>query len=394
MNKKDGLLILLIFLIALLITLCVLMFIINNNSKKSLMVYENINQSNNEIKTEVQTTIQSSKGITVVPTMNDKIVADSSWCGTFQLVWNDMKNEVVKKDIEFRPQLDIVANLNKADFDESMISKNYYYKVYGLKSLSLKEQIENGIKEKFNQTSDILGDFDWTSDGLDNPNNKDVRRYFFYTMLYRKFEFLNEFDKLENDKFGDKYKDIEYFGIDGNTENLVGDQITVLYYNSKDDFAILINTKTNDEVIFCKNPKGNSFNEIYENMNNEASNYTGNKSFEKIDEFKAPKLTFNEKKEYTELENKLFKTADPVYDTAEIEKAIQTIEFTLDEKGGEIKSEAAIDMAVMATAVTPITKKEEPRYFYVDDTFAIFLREKGKDKPYFAGRIDDITKFQ
>jgi len=36
----------------------------------------------------------------------------------------------------------------------------------------------------------------------------------------------------------------------------------------------------------------------------------------------------------------------------------------------------------------------EPRYFYVDDTFAIFLREKGKDMPYFAGIITDITKFQ
>ena len=43
---------------------------------------------------------------------------------------------------------------------------------------------------------------------------------------------------------------------------------------------------------------------------------------------------------------------------------------------------------------SPKTKEDEPRYFYVDDTFTIFLREKGKTKPYFAGRIDDITKFQ
>ena len=31
---------------------------------------------------------------------------------------------------------------------------------------------------------------------------------------------------------------------------------------------------------------------------------------------------------------------------------------------------------------------------FVDDTFAIFLKEAEKDTPYFAGRIDDITKFQ
>lgn len=340
------------------------------------------------------TNLERTSEITVVPTMNDKITADSSWCGTFQLVWNDMKNEVVKKDIAFNPQLDMVNNLNKGDFNESMLSEDYYFKIYGLKSLELKEQIENGIKEKFNQTSDILNDFDWSEDGLDDPNNADTRRYFFYTMLYRKFEFLQEFDKLDNDKFGNEYKDVEYFGIDKNTKNSVGNQIEVLYYNSKDDFALLINTKTDDEVIFCKNPKGSNFNEIYDNMNNEANKYTGSKSFKDIDEFKAPNLTFNEKREYTELANKRFETADPVYDTAEIKKAIQTIKFSLDEKGGEIKSEAAIDVKMDVASIGAKPKEDEPRYFYVDNTFTIFLREKGKSKPYFAGRIDDITKFQ
>lgn len=338
--------------------------------------------------------LEKTSGITVVSTMNDKITVDSSWCGTFQLVWNDMKNEVVKKDIVFNPQLDMVKNLNKEDFNESMLSEDYYFKIYGLKSLALKEQIEKGIKEKFNQTSDILNDFDWSDEGLDDPNNPDTKIYFFYTMLYRKFEFLKEFDKLDNDKFGNEYKNVEYFGIDKNTKDSVGNQIDVLYYNSKDDFAILINTKTNDEVIFCKSPKGSNFNQIYENMNSEASKYTGSKSFESVDEFKAPKLTFNEKREYTELANKKFETADPVYDTAEIQKAIQTIKFSLDEKGGEIKSEAAIDMKLDATSIASEPKEDEPRYFYVDDTFAIFLREKGKSKPYFAGRVDDITKFQ
>lgn len=46
-----------------------------------------------------------------------------------------------------------------------------------------------------------------------------------------------------------------------------------------------------------------------------------------------------------------------------------------------------------------IEGKEKYQYkdlksFNEDDTFTLFLREKGKDKPYFAGRIDNITKFQ
>ena len=48
----------------------------------------------------------------------------------------------------------------------------------------------------------------------------------------------------------------------------------------------------------------------------------------------------------------------------------------------------------MTSSIDSKPKEDEPRYFYVDDTFAIFLREKGKSKPYFAGRVNDITKFQ
>lgn len=373
---KKKLLISSIIIVSLIIIVAVIVRVIIKKENKSITILEKTDE------------------ISIVPTMNDKITADSSWCGTFQLVWNDMKNEVVKKDVVFTPQLKIAENLNKEDFTETMLSEEYYYKIYGLKTLDLKRKIENGIKEKFNQTSDILNDFDWSENGLNNPNDIGSRRYFFYTMLFRKFEFLQEFDKLDNDKFGNEHKNIKYFGIDKNTKDSIRSQIKVMYYNSKDDFAVLINTKTNDEVIFCKNPKGSSFNEIYTNMNNEATKYKGDKSFKSIDEFKAPNLTFDEKKEYKELEGKRFQTADPIYTEGEIYKAIQTIKLSLDEKGGEIKSEAAIDMKVDATAINTKPKKEEPRYFYVDNTFALFLREKGKEKPYFAGRIDDITKFQ
>ena len=71
-----------------------------------------------------------------------------------------------------------------------------------------------------------------------------------------------------------------------------------------------------------------------------------------------------------------------------IDKAIQTIQFELDKTGGKIKSEAG--MSVGMSAILP----EKIREFSLDNTFAIFLIEDGKDNPYFAGKISDITKFQ
>ncbi len=329
--------------------------------------------------------LKGTEGVMVVPTMQDKIDADSSWCATFELVWNDMKNEVVKNDIVFEPQEEFAKNLNKEEFTKDMISDEYYYKKYGLKSLELKKEIEKGIKEKFNQTSDILDSFDWSEDALNDFEDDSINRYFFYTMLYRKFEFLNKFDKLENSNFG-KYSNIKYFGIDENTKENVKDQVEVLYYNDINDFAILINTKSNDEVILMKNPKGNTFKDIYDNMLNKSNKYDGSSELGDGDELKVPYLDFKVLKDYTELENKKFKTYNGV---GEIIKAIQSIEFSLYEKGGKVKSEAGIDMNEFTSAYEP-----EDRYFYLNDTFAIFLREKGRSIPYFAGRINDITKFQ
>ncbi|MCL1876978.1 hypothetical protein FWF74_03030 [Candidatus Saccharibacteria bacterium] len=340
-----------------------------------------------------KTTLKETAGITTVPTMLDEITADSTWCGTFQMVWNDMKKEIVGGDVAFfdgNPAM--VDNLNKETFKSTMLSDDYYYKTYGLKTLKLKAEIERGIKEKFNETSDVLDDLDWSDDGVNDPNNPDVDRYLFYAMLRRNFEYQYELAKLDKQKF-DSHENVAFFGTKG-VDSGAYQQFDVLYYNSKDDFAIQINTKDRDEVIFVKNPEGKTFNEIYEKMNAKKDAYKGSRGFQNsddyIDDFKAPNLTMKEKKKYDELVDRKFPT---IKGYGEIKAAIQTVQFKINEKGGEIKSEAVIDVIDKLAAI-PEPKQPEHRYFYLDDTFAIFLRETSKPQPYFAARVNDITKFQ
>lgn len=323
-----------------------------------------------------QKELKETKGVEVVPTLSDKISKDTSWCPTFQLIWNDFKNDIVKENIKFDERLDILDNLNKEDFTEKNISSSYYYKIYGRKNLELKNKIETAIKEKFNQKSDILDKFDWSSDALDSGNDI-IDRYFLYSMLYREFEFNKKFDTF-TDKFKDK-DNIEYFGIIKENDE-VRNQIKVYYYNDENDFAIKLLTKNNDEIIVIKNPKGETFNEIYKSIKNKEE-----LSFNNNDNFMMPKIDFNVLREYTELQDKKIVTVDGTYT---IEKAIQSVMFSLDEKGGKVKSEAGMDVKY-ETAV-PIKN----RNFYVNDTFALFLKESNKDKPYFALRVDDISKFQ
>lgn len=321
--------------------------------------------------------LKETKGVDVVPTLSDKVSADISWCPTFQLIWNDFKNDIVKEDIKFDEKSDILDNLNKEGFTTKDISDNYYYKIYGRKNLELKNKIETAIKEKFNQTSDILDQFDWSNDALDSGEDV-IDKYFLYSMLYREFEFNKKFDT-----FNDKFKEIEnvkYFGIIKDNDE-IRDQIKVYYYNNEEDFAIKLLTKNSDEIIIIKNPRGSTFDEIYKNILNKKVT-----DFRDDDNFMMPVIDFNVLREYVELENKEIKTLYGIY---MIDKAIQSIKFSLDEKGGKVKSEAGMGVKFETSIL-----ENKSRYFYVNDTFALFLKESNKDKPYFALRVDDISKFQ
>jgi len=321
--------------------------------------------------------LYSTEGITTTLTLEDEIQSDTIWCGTFQLIWNDLKNDLAKQDIVFTPQLKVIENLNKETFTTDDISDKYYYKKLGYPSLALKQEIEKAIKDKFNETSDILDDFDW--------EGRDSKDYFLYAMLKKEFQFEKAFEELEKGKFGE-YDNVEYFGIKSDKTGELRKQVQVLYYNSKDDFAIKLTTKQEDEVVLCKNPKGNTFNEIYENI--VKANYNGKKALQEGELLKVPYIKLSEKTEFQEIQDKVFLFSNG--DEYSIEKAIQTIQFELDREGGKIKSEAGM----MLKNESAILEPEEKREFFIDDTFAIFLVEDGKDTPYFAGLIEDITKFQ
>ena len=271
----------------------------------------------------------------------------------------------------------MVENLNKETFNTSYLSEDSYYKTYGIPSIQLKEKIEKEIKEKFNETSDILDSFDWENAGPED--------YFLYSMLKKEFEFPKQFTELPNGKFGN-YENVKYFGINSSTDENVREQVEVLYYNSKDDFAIKLKTKTDDEVIISKGNTQNTFKEIYEEIQKNNQNYKDNKALTKNDTLQIPNIDFNVKKEYEELENNTFKFSNG--EEYKIDKALQTIQFSLDKKGGKIRSEAG--MMVNKSSLL----QDNPREFLVNDTFCIFLKEKNKELPYFASKISDITKVQ
>lgn len=315
------------------------------------------------------------KNINIVSSPYDSVLDDTIWCGTFDIVWNELKNNLAKQDIVFSPQLKEAENLNKELFKKEYISDEFYYVKVGKASKALKNEILTNIKEKFKETSNIINEFNFEDEGL-----------FIYSMLKKEFKFEKKFEELPKSSFKN-YDNISYFGIkkDSNKTSL-NDQVSVLYYDSEESFAIKLLTKGDDRIIICKNPIGNNFSQIYNNLVEKEKNYTGNKTISSQEELKIPNININEKKEFTIFENKEFYFSNG--EKYNIEKAIQEVSFCLNRNGGIVKSEAAMGLNKISNF------ENEKRSFIVNDTFAIFIKEEKSDFPYFAAKISDITKFQ
>ena len=294
----------------------------------------------------------------------------NAWVGTFNLAWNEFMDNVIGGPIEFVDGKSSIAEaLNKQNFTRNMLSDNSYYIETGNLNYSLRDKIEDNLKDKFNTESEVLDNIEW--------NNKE-NEYLIYAMLNKNFTFETPFPKLV-DTFGDSSEKFNFFGLVASTENKTFEQVTVLFYNSASDFAVKIDTKEGEELILYRTDSVIRFDKSYNEIVKKTNSYTGRREMiREKDELKVPFINLETNINYDELCNRVIKGTNGAY----IKQAVQTIKFGLDNYGGNIKSEAII-YTLMCMSM------EEPRYFYFDDNFVLYLKEKAKDKPYFALKVDN-----
>lgn len=297
------------------------------------------------------------------------------WVGTFQLIWNDAMDYIVGGPIEFEnAESALASELNKQSFTEEMLSQDSYYKTWGIISDELREKIEQGILQKFGEKSDILDRLPWESKG---------NGYILYAMLKKQFHFIVPFIEAGAEPFGNSEEYVRYFGADATTPKETFQNIQVLFHNSNEECGVTLKTKEGEEVILYKTKENTmSFEDAYNKLQNQAQSYTGNKNFTEEDVLRVPYIKLEKDINYDELCYKYIKGTD-LY----IEKAIQTIQFELNNTGGSVKSEAG--MGLLKTAIL-----EEPRYFKYNDSFYLFLKESDKEKPYLALRVNNTDILQ
>lgn len=316
---------------------------------------------------------QEVNSIEVLPTMNTQSTAQNRiWVGTFQLVWNELTDKIVKAPVKFLDfDSQMANNLNQKQFKKANLNEKSYYVKSGIVSPALKAEIEKNIKSKFHETSDILKMFDFTY----NPE-----KIFVYAMLKKDFRFTNAFDKLATGNFGNSQEKVKYFGINDNSNPKLYKNVNVLFYNDDNDFAVKLYTKGKDEVLLYRTNDDKTFDKYYAELNDKTAKYSGDKNFVKNDTLTIPDIKLYQETSFNELEGHQI-----VGTNMQIDKTIETVDFRMNNKGVKLKSEAAIMLRCMSLA------PREGRDFTFNNNFVLFLIEKNQNTPYYAMKVSDVA---
>ena len=322
------------------------------------------------------------ESVSMLPAFSVKIEnANRLWVGTFQLVWNDFMDNILKGPIKFKKEKSQLAKiLNKQEFTKSMLSEDSYYTAYGETSPELKEQIEKAILEKFNEKSELLDKINWN-----DPNNA----YLLYAMLKKDFSYTSRFDILKKESFNNSKEKYNYFGIDKNSRSSMYDSVDVLFYKNPFDYAVVLKSEKDDVILYRTN-SNKDFDEIYKNLNKNSQKYKGEKKFVAGDKLKVPFMSFKNYTNYDELCGKEIITPKKMK-RLYIAQAMQTVDFNMNNTGVKLKSEAVMNIMTMSM---PLTVKEKGRNLFFNKTFYLFMKEKDKSMPYFALRVDDMELFK
>ena len=301
------------------------------------------------------------------------VIFNDFYSPAFQLIWNDFSDKLVKDEVNFvggNPIL--VQNLNERKIEDVNFSKKDLYKIVASQTIKTKKKIERDLKRKFDEKSELLDSLEWSK----KPTDKTI----LYSMFKKDILFSKAFNELYPMSFDKSKNTYKFFGVTS-SQNIYSDVIQPVFYKDKNSYAVILNTKTNDEIILYTTNSNDSVFKIWDDLNNKYLSKKMVLTFDKKSELKVPEIEFEKLCNYKELLGKRVVGTNFVIGTA-----LEKIDFTLDKEGAKIKNEAI--MGVERMSLMPDCSKKN---YSFDKPFILFIRTKGADVPYFALKIKDTN---
>lgn len=288
------------------------------------------------------------------------------WCATFQMAW-DSAAAGFGAPIHLIPASKLADSLNRNPFDRRWIDEASVFITQGPMNEDILGKIDDGMRNLTGEKSKLANRL-----GKDSAPDDLV----FFAGLKKDLEFSQPFGKLGNWKLGKR--NVPWFGFTPEQQNTgpLHNQVRVHHYRAKDDFIIeLMSKTTEDQLILAKLPAppktpGELSQNVLKHLRANAPHAGA------TDMLAVPNVVAEESAEFPQLEGRKVVGSGMI-----LRKALQTIDFRMDEKGVKLRSEAAVSFGC---SVQPHVI---PRLMILDPPFAIVMKRKIAPQPYFVAWI-------
>ena len=307
--------------------------------------------------------------------LEEKVIPGKNliYCSTFQLAWNELRDEIIKEDIRLTDEPSMVKVLNKKMTTKADISEDCYVATAGFGGDGILERINEALRLKFKHEAPTV-EVQLRPDSI-----------LAYAFLLKDLKFATPFESLKAPirfRSASRTVRVRAFGIREyrprqQRHAKMGRQVSILAYEYRTDECVvsLASKSPRDEIILARVKPGGTLLETIRSAQKMIEDGRPD-SLHSHDTLQIPKLDFDVRHSYAELINKFL--LNKGFTSYWIARARQDIRFRLNEKGAMLKSKAEIEV-----------ESAQERWLIFDSPFLVYLREKQGEYPYLAIWVDN-----
>ena len=298
------------------------------------------------------------------------------YCATFQIAWNQLKDDILKEGIKVQAPVAMVAFLNKSLAVEADMDEKDYLALAGFVKGDIVGRINRGLQRQFGYDAWLL-----------NPDEyQDPATILVYTFLNKNLRFKYPFEGFKSPIHfgaGNSRAAVAGFGIHhylSRPEHVqMGEQVEILDYKDNQNFIVRLKEESpDDEIVLAKVSPEATLLKTYQKVQSKIAN-SQSMRLEKDDILHIPKFDIALLHSYSPLLG--IHLANKGFEEYFFDEAVQRINFKLDESGAKVKSEGKIAL-----------KKGGPIDFKLllfDSPFLLYLKQQNGRYPYLMLWIEN-----
>ena len=322
----------------------------------------------------------------VVPTLDTPVPEGKNviWCGTFQLAWRRLGEDVLREPPNVQGAEAIASRLNQAQFSEDDVPPDSYLALAGLVKDGIVEEVQSEMARRFQKVVEI--------------DPMEPEHIFAYAYLEANADFTVPFfagsEALRFLDSAGKETQVTSFGIEEKHEyayDELREQVEVLYclrqeWDSEEpeEFVLdLCRFSSPNQILVACIPRKATLQETLDDMESKMQGFAQqpgaehSRKFGVRDVVMVPDLNWEVRRRFTELEGPEKRLLNAGFSGYHIAKAMQTIRFRLDRSGASLASEAQLPCAPMAT------------HYICNRPFLIVMKQRGAERPFFVMWVDN-----